>query len=91
MRAIGKEKSISYRKRFVGKELDSLVLSSLEDGKSVVLSGNYIRMVVDEELKPGEVVGVRLKEVGEKREENYGEVISRAVLCNEGAGTGKRA
>ena len=91
LREIGKEKSISYRKRFVGKELDSLVLSSLEDGRSVVLSGNYIRMVVDEELKPGEVVGVRLKEVGEKREENYGEVISRAVLCNEGAGTGKRA
>ena len=91
LREIGKEKSISYRKRFVGKELDSLVLSSLEDGKSVVLSGNYIRMVVDEELKPGEVVGVRLKEVGEKREENYGEVVNRAVLCNEGAGTGKRA
>ncbi|ADY73659.1 MiaB-like tRNA modifying enzyme [Desulfurobacterium thermolithotrophum DSM 11699] len=78
LREIGKEKSLNYRKKFLDKELESLVLSNLEDGDSVVLSGNYIRMIVKDKLKPGEIVKVRLKEVGEKREENFGIFVNKS-------------
>jgi len=83
LREIGKEKSIAYRERFLGRELDCIVLSSLTDGRSTALSGNYIRVILSENLKPGEVVKVKLTKVGEKREENYGEVVDRAFLRNE--------
>ncbi len=75
LREIGKEKSISFRRQFLGKELEGLVLSQLSDGRSVALTGNYINVILNRELPPGEVVKFRLKEVGEKREENYGEVV----------------
>jgi len=75
LREIGKEKSIAYRKRFLGKELECLVLSSTQEGKSVALSGNYINVILNEKIEPGEIVKVRLEEVREKREENYGKVV----------------
>ncbi|TCK06558.1 tRNA (N(6)-L-threonylcarbamoyladenosine(37)-C(2))-methylthiotransferase MtaB [Phorcysia thermohydrogeniphila] len=83
LREIGKRKSVAYRERFVGRELEALVLSQLPDGNSTALTGNYIRVILNEELKPGEVVKVKLTKVGEKREENYGEVVDRALLRNE--------
>ncbi|MEO2082438.1 MAG: radical SAM protein, partial [Desulfurobacteriaceae bacterium] len=89
LRKLGEEKSLAYRKRFIGKELESLVLSNLENGRSVTLSGNYIRCIVDEKLPPGEVVKVTLKEAGRKREENYGKVVGKALLRNESSGKGK--
>ena len=89
LRKLGEEKSLAYRKRFIGKELESLVLSNLGDGRSVTLSGNYIRCIVDEKLPPGEVVKVILKEAGRKREENYGEVAGKALLRDESSGKGK--
>ncbi len=75
LREIGKAKSLEYRNRFIGKELDCLVLSELKGEKSVAISGNYINVILDRNLPSGSVVKVKLKEVKEKREENYGEVV----------------
>ena len=75
LREIGKEKSISFRRQFLEKELEGLVLSQLSGGRSVALTGNYINVILNRELPPGEIVKFRLKKVGEKREENYGEVV----------------
>ena len=76
LREIGKEKSLEYRRRFLGRELPAVVLSEVEGGKSTALTDNYIRVILDRRFEPGKVVKVRLKEVGQKREENYGEVVS---------------
>jgi len=76
LREIGKLKSFSYRKSFLGKELDCLVLSELKGGKSVAVSGNYINVILDKKLPPGTVVEVKLEKVAEKREENYGRVVN---------------
>ncbi len=75
LREIGKEKSIAFRKQFLGRELEGLVLTELSGGRSVALTGNYTNVILDRKLPPGEVVNFKLKEVGEKREENYGEVV----------------
>ncbi len=75
LREIGKAKSLEYRKRFIGKELDCLVLSELKGEKSVAISGNYINLILDKNLPSGSVVKVKLEEVKEKREENYGKVV----------------
>jgi len=76
LREIGKEKSLEYRRRFLGRELPAVVLSEVGGGKSTALTDNYIRVILDRRFEPGKVVKVRLKEVGQKREENYGEVVS---------------
>ena len=76
LRELGKRKSLSFRRRFLGKELEALVLSEVEGGRSVALTPNYIRVILDRALEPGSVVKFKLKEVKEKREENYGEVLS---------------
>ena len=83
LREIGTKKSIAYRERFIGKELEALTLSQLPAGNSVALTGNYIRVILKETLEPGEIVKVKLTKVERKREENYGEVVSRTVLRNE--------
>ena len=75
LREIGKEKSIAFRKQFLGKELEGLVLTELSGNRSVALTGNYINVILNRELPPGRVVKFKLKKVGEKREENYGEVV----------------
>lgn len=75
LREIGKEKSIAFRKQFLEKELEGLVLTELSGDRSVALTGNYINVILDRKLPPGKVVKFKLKEVGEKREENYGEVV----------------
>ena len=75
LREIGKEKSIAFRKQFLGKELEGLVLTELSGNRSVALTGNYINVILNRELPPGEIVKFKLEKVGEKREENYGEVV----------------
>ncbi|WP_142935008.1 tRNA (N(6)-L-threonylcarbamoyladenosine(37)-C(2))-methylthiotransferase MtaB [Balnearium lithotrophicum] len=77
LREIGKEKSISFRKQFLGRKLEGLVLSEIEGKRSRALTGNYINVILDKKVPPGEVVRFKLKKVGEKREENYGEVVNR--------------
>ena len=75
LREIGREKSVFFRKQFLGKELEGLVLYEFPDGKSVALTGNYINVVLDRKLLPGSIVRFRLEEVGKEREENYGKVV----------------
>jgi threonylcarbamoyladenosine tRNA methylthiotransferase MtaB len=75
LREIGREKSIEYRSSFLNKTLDALVLSETENNHSVALTDNYIRVVLDRKLPPSTPIKVKLTEVGEKREENYGIVI----------------
>jgi len=75
LREVGKRKSLDYRRRFLGKELPAVVLSETEGGRSTALTDNYIRVILDGKVEPGETVKVKLTQVREKREENYGEVV----------------
>jgi len=75
LREVGKRKSLEYRRRFLGKELPAVVLSETEGGRSTALTDNYIRIILDRRVEPGETVKVKLTQVKEKREENYGEVV----------------
>ncbi len=75
LRELGTQKSLSYRRTFLGRELPAVVLSGLGQGRSSALTDNYIRVILNREVEPGRVVKVKLKEVKEKREENYGEVV----------------
>lgn len=75
LREIGMEKSVSFRKQFLGKELEGLVLYEFSGGRSVALTGNYINVILNRKLLSGSIVRFRLEKVGEKREENYGKVI----------------
>jgi len=75
LREVGKRKSLQYRKQFLGVELPAVVLSETEGERSTALTDNYIRVILNKKAEPGETVKVRLVDVREKREENYGEVV----------------
>ncbi|WP_456437073.1 tRNA (N(6)-L-threonylcarbamoyladenosine(37)-C(2))-methylthiotransferase MtaB [Desulfurobacterium sp.] len=67
--ALSEEKSLQFRKSFVGKKLRAVSLNRSD--KNVVLTGNYIQIEVDR--RPfSKFVDVVLEDVGRKREDNIG-------------------
>ncbi|WP_456436288.1 tRNA (N(6)-L-threonylcarbamoyladenosine(37)-C(2))-methylthiotransferase MtaB [Thermovibrio ammonificans] len=84
LREVGTEKSVEFRKRFLGKELEGLVIKQSPYG-SVALTGNYIQTILNGEVPTGSTVKFTLTKVGRKREENYGKVSDRALLRNAGS------
>jgi len=62
---ISREKSVSFRKRFIGRTLPAITLSREEEqGSSTVLTGNYIHAKVSaRSLPPNRMVEVRIVEV----------------------------
>ncbi len=71
LREISQEKNISFRKRFLNKPLEVLVISEKE-GKKVGITGNYIHVVFDSNKNVNSITNVLLKNVGLEREDNFG-------------------
>ena len=82
LRELGEEKNLRYRLNFVGKERSSIVLKSKGE-RTTVLTDNYIKVnVCESHFELREELKVKIVKVGMKREDNAGEVVSEAVLCN---------
>ncbi len=69
LREIGGRKSIEFRKRFLDKELEFLIISEKEDYK-VGLTGNYIHAKIRTEEPLNSVIKAKLTKVGYEREDN---------------------
>ncbi len=72
LRAISQEKSKSFRKRFLGETLEVLIIGEKE-GKKIGLTGNYIHIRFETEKPINSITDVVLTDVGDEREENFGE------------------
>ncbi|UCG78990.1 MAG: tRNA (N(6)-L-threonylcarbamoyladenosine(37)-C(2))-methylthiotransferase MtaB [Nitrospirota bacterium] len=71
LRTLSLEKSLNYRKRFIGSELDVIIENRLDDSKYSATSGNYIKInVLSDDLVPGELMHVTLTDANEN--ENTG-------------------
>jgi len=66
LREISRERSLAFRRRFVGKTLSALSLAAEEEmGDAAVLTGNYIHArVARGGLEPNRLVRVRIDEAG---------------------------
>ncbi len=62
---ISREKSLAFRKRFLGKVLPAITLSREENlGSSLVLTGNYIHARVPElAMPPNRLIDIRIEDV----------------------------
>jgi len=78
LREISEEKSIQFRKRFLNKELEVLIITEKE-GKKVGLTGNYIHIKFDSERGINKTTIVLLKNIGREREDNSGFEIRKEV------------
>jgi threonylcarbamoyladenosine tRNA methylthiotransferase MtaB len=61
LRALAKKKNVSYRSRFIGKELRALMLQQTEEA----LTDNYIRVEVSNRIPLADVVSIRIHSVDE--------------------------
>ena len=75
MREISKKKSLNFRKRYLGKKLEALIIGE-KGGEKIGLTGNYIHIKFDTEKPVNSIVKVRLTGIGEEREENTGKEIA---------------
>jgi len=71
---LSNQKNKEFRSKFLNKELEVLVISE-KDGKKVGLTGNYIQIKFDGDVKPNDIVRLRLTDIKDKKEENYGILI----------------
>ncbi|NPA53707.1 MAG: tRNA (N(6)-L-threonylcarbamoyladenosine(37)-C(2))-methylthiotransferase MtaB [Aquificae bacterium] len=71
LREISEEKSISFRKRFLNKPLEVLIINEKE-GRKIGITGNYIHISFDSEKPVNSITDVVLTEVGKEREDNKG-------------------
>ncbi len=62
-REISENKNRKFRKSFIGKELLSLTLDQIEEGRRSVLTGNYLKGLTDLNLEANQLVS--LKVIGE--------------------------
>ncbi len=79
LREMSEEKSIAFRKRFINRPLEVLIISEKE-GKKVGLTGNYIHIKFESKKDLNEITDVLLEEVGREREDNVGREILKEAL-----------
>lgn len=70
LRQLGEKKSLEFRKKFLDKNLDFLIISE-KDGIKVGLSGNYIHAKIDTDKPINTVINAKLTKIGYEREDNY--------------------
>lgn len=65
LRRLSRGKNQAFKKMFIGRELAGIVIKK-KGSMFEVLTGNYIKVMIksDKELKPGQLVRVRLTEAG---------------------------
>jgi threonylcarbamoyladenosine tRNA methylthiotransferase MtaB len=59
LRLLGAEKNLNYRRKFLGRKLSALVLA----GGCEALTGNYIRVQLNESSPHGELVSVKIETI----------------------------
>ncbi len=71
LREISNQKNFEFRKRYLNKNLNVLIISQ-KNGYKVGLTGNYIHIKIKSDKKINEFTNVKLVEIGEERDENFG-------------------
>lgn len=70
LREIGERKNIEFRRKFLDKELEFLIISE-KDGFKIGLSGNYIHAKIDTDKSVNTIIKAKLSKIGKDREDNY--------------------
>ncbi|WP_457640339.1 tRNA (N(6)-L-threonylcarbamoyladenosine(37)-C(2))-methylthiotransferase MtaB [Persephonella sp.] len=76
LREISEKKNIQFRKKFLNKELEVLIISEKE-GKKVGITGNYIHIKFETDKDFNEITSIKLTEIGKEREDNKGIEIKK--------------
>ncbi|NPA57850.1 MAG: tRNA (N(6)-L-threonylcarbamoyladenosine(37)-C(2))-methylthiotransferase MtaB [Aquificae bacterium] len=71
---LSEEKNKAFRERFLGKDMEVLIISQ-KDGKKVGLTGNYIHVAFSSDKPVNSITTVRLTQVGSGREDNTGKEV----------------
>ncbi len=79
LRKISEEKNIFFRKRFLKKTLEVLIISE-KNGKKTGITGNYIHISFETDKPVNSITDVVLTEVGREREENRGIEKKEALI-----------
>jgi threonylcarbamoyladenosine tRNA methylthiotransferase MtaB len=69
LREISYQKNYEFRKRFMNKDLEFLIISERDDYK-IGITGNYIHAKIKTEKPVNTIIKANLKEIGREREEN---------------------
>jgi len=68
---LSNEKSFNFKKRFLDKTLEVLVISK-KDGFRIGITGNYIHIKFKSDKDINTITKVKLTEIGKEREDNKG-------------------
>ncbi len=71
LREISNQKNLEFRRRYLNKDLQVLIISE-KDGYKIGLTGNYIHIKFKSDKNLNEFSNVKLTEVGNERDENFG-------------------
>ncbi len=74
LRKISEEKNLAFRKRYLDKDLEVLIIGEKE-GKKIGLTGNYIHIKFDSDKDINSISNVKLTQIGNERENNLGKEI----------------
>lgn len=78
LREIGQKKNIEFRKKFLNKPLEFLIISEKEDYK-IGITGNYIHAKINTDKKINEVVLANLIQINQEREDNIAKETNYAI------------
>ncbi len=78
LRDIGHKKNIEFRKKFLNKTLEFLIISEKEDCK-IGITGNYIHAKIKTDKKINEITLANLTQINQEREDNVAEEINYAI------------
>ncbi|WP_456401967.1 tRNA (N(6)-L-threonylcarbamoyladenosine(37)-C(2))-methylthiotransferase MtaB [Persephonella sp.] len=80
LREISEKKNLDFRKRFLDKNHEVLIISE-KDGEKIGITGNYIHIRFKTDKDINEITNVRLTDVGLERENNIGvEAVEEVLL-----------
>ncbi|NPA13400.1 MAG: tRNA (N(6)-L-threonylcarbamoyladenosine(37)-C(2))-methylthiotransferase MtaB [Aquificae bacterium] len=78
---LSNQKNYNFRKRFLNKNLEALILSEKGDYK-IGLTGNYIHIKFKTDKPVNSITTVKLTQIGEERENNIGKEIKDETTDN---------
>lgn len=76
LREISEEKNYSFRKKYLNKDLEVLIIGE-KDGKKLGLTGNYIHINFDSDKDINEITYVNMFKIEKDREKNFGKEVTK--------------
>ncbi len=76
LRDISEKKNLQFRKKFLGKELEVLIITEKE-GEKIGITGNYIHVKFETDKNINEISNIILTDIGNEREDNRGVEIKK--------------